>query len=77
MPVERRQMLAICGRSLLLAVLAPRAVQALAPSLQSSARIDYAERPVREFLKLHFAGSRTFTARGMDENERLLTRRFH
>ncbi len=40
------------------------------------ARIDYAERPVREFLKLHFAGSRSFSASGLDKKERLLTRRF-
>ena len=42
----------------------------------ASARLDYAERPVREFLKLHFAGSRAFTARGMDKKKRLLTSRF-
>jgi hypothetical protein len=37
---------------------------------------DYPERPVREFLTLHFAGSRAFTARGMDGKERFLSRKF-
>lgn len=76
MSLERRHMLAMCGRTLLLAVLAPRDARALAPSLLGGPRIDYAERPVREFLTLHFAGSRAFTARSMDNRERLLTRRF-
>lgn len=39
-------------------------------------RIDYPEGVVRDFLKMHFAGSRAFTARGLDRKERLLTRRF-
>jgi len=37
---------------------------------------DYPDRPVREFLKVHFASSRAFTPRGLDQKERLLTRRF-
>ncbi|MHB1327187.1 MAG: YqhG/Tai3 family protein [Gemmatimonadales bacterium] len=48
----------------------------MAPSIVATPRLDYAERPVREFLKLHFAGSREFTARGLDRKERFLTRRF-
>ncbi|HYW30228.1 MAG TPA: hypothetical protein VE869_01895, partial [Gemmatimonas sp.] len=40
------------------------------------ARRDYAERPVREFLKRHFAGSRSFSATGLDGKERWFTRRF-
>ncbi len=39
-------------------------------------RFDYAERPVREFLKLHFAGTRKFSPTGLDKKERLFTRRF-
>lgn len=39
-------------------------------------RIDYPGRPVREFLKLHFAGSRAFSPSGLDQKEHLLTRRF-
>lgn len=38
--------------------------------------IDYPEHAVREFLKIHFAGSRAFNARGLDKKERYLTRRF-
>lgn len=38
--------------------------------------IDYPERPVREFLKLHFAGSRAFSPSGLDAKDHLLTRRF-
>lgn len=37
---------------------------------------DYPNRSVREFLKIHFASSRAFTPRGLDQKERLLTRRF-
>lgn len=48
----------------------------LAPASTRAEMRDYAERPVREFLKLHFAGSRAFTASGLDKKERLLTRRF-
>lgn len=44
--------------------------------VRASEAIDYPERPVREFLKLHFAGSRAFTASGMDGKERFLSRRF-
>lgn len=49
------------------------------PSLVQAARvsrIDYPEHPVREFLKIHFAGARAFSARGLDKKERYLTRRF-
>lgn len=38
--------------------------------------IDFVERPVREFLKLHFAGSRSFSPSGLDKKKNLLTRRF-
>ena len=68
MPTDRRRWLVQTGSSLILAVFAPRALRADV--------LDYAERPVREFLKLHMAGTRQFTARGMDKKERLLTRRF-
>lgn len=62
----------LCG----LALLAPPHVPAMRITHVSEARIDYPERPVREFLKLHFAGSRTFNAAGMDGKQRFLTRRF-
>lgn len=37
---------------------------------------DYPEGVVRDFLKLHFAGTRAFNASGLDNKKRLLTRRF-
>lgn len=55
----------------LLAFLVPTGTPAL-----HAATIDYPEGVVRDFLKMHFAGSRAFTARGLDKKERLLTRRF-
>lgn len=68
MPIDRRRWLVQTGTSILVIVFAPRVLRSGAP--------DYAERPVREFLQLHMASSRAFNARGMDEKERLLTRRF-
>jgi hypothetical protein len=68
MTLDRRRWLLHSTYGVLLAVLAPA-------STRADAR-DYAERPVREFLKLHFAGSREFSASGLDKKERLLTRRF-
>ena len=56
---------------LLVALLAP----ARMPAMHVTS-IDYAEGVVRDFLKMHFAGSREFTARGLDKKERLFTRRF-
>ncbi|MBC7898327.1 MAG: DUF3828 domain-containing protein [Cytophagaceae bacterium] len=57
--------------TVLLAFLVPTGVpRAHAPT------IDYPEGVVRDFLKMHFAGSRAFTARGLDKKERLFTRRF-
>jgi hypothetical protein len=47
-----------------------------ATTVASTVPIDYPEHTVREFLKLHFAGSRAFTPSGLDKKERLLTRRF-
>lgn len=38
--------------------------------------IESPERAVRDFLKMHFASTREFTARGLDRKERLFTRRF-
>ena len=73
MHAERRQLLKTGGSALLLALLAPFGG---IPTVHALVRIDYAERPVREFLKMHFASSRAFTARGMDDKERFLTRRF-
>ncbi len=66
--IDRRRWLKLTGTSVIAA--------ALTPIITRARPIDYAERPVREFLKLHMAGSRTFSARGMDKKERLLTRRF-
>ena len=62
-------------RSLAFAGLLLGAPLPLAPSVVAAPRLDYAERPVREFLKIHFAGSRDFTARGLDRKERFLSRR--
>ncbi len=66
--LTRRRWLQLTGTSVI--------VLALAPTIASAGLIDYAERPVREFLKLHMAGTRAFTASGMDKKERFLTRRF-
>jgi hypothetical protein len=63
---------AICG----LVLLAPLHADGTHITHVDDTRIDYAERPVREFLKLHFAGSRAFSATGLDKKARLLTRRF-
>jgi hypothetical protein len=81
MQLERRQWLKVSGQALVLALFGPLDAYAMRKgridtSRIGTARIDYAERPVREFLKMHFAGSRTFSARGMDNKERFLTRRF-
>ncbi len=76
MSVERRQLLAMCARTLLLAAVAPADAGAAAPFWFTGASRDYPERPVREFLKLHFAGSRVFAAGALNGKERLLTRRF-
>ena len=59
-----------------LTLLAPQHAPAMRTTHAGETRIDYPERPVREFLKLHFAGARTFNATGMDGKERFLTRRF-
>lgn len=69
MQFQRRKFLIVCGTAAALSLMAP------APPLPA-ARIDYAERPVREFLKLHFAGSRSFSPSGLDKKENLFTRRF-
>ncbi len=63
-------------RSLTLAGLVLGMPLPMAPSVVAAPPRDYAERPVREFLKIHFAGSRDFTARGLDRKERFLSRRF-
>ncbi|GEM_PF-2096853 len=67
----RRRWLMLCAASLCLSALPSSSVPAL-----HATRIDYAERPVREFLKLHFAASRSFSPLGLDRKERLFTRRF-
>ena len=71
MQLERRRFLKLCCAGLALGVAAPSASEAL-----HVVRIAYPEHEVREFLKMHFAGSRSFTARGLDKKERLFTRRF-
>lgn len=76
---ERRQFLKQCGTGFLLAAITPAMALSLnvPPSaLPDAPRIDYPEHAVREFLKIHFAGSRAFSARGLDKKERYLTRRF-
>lgn len=67
---ERRNFLTVELPAVMLGFVAPAVLHATPP------RIDYAERPVREFLKMHFASSRAFTARGMDNKEKFFTRRF-
>ena len=71
MRIERRRWLTLCCATLCLVALAPGSMPAM-----RATRIDYAERPVREFLKMHFAGSRSFSFSGLDRKERLFTRRF-
>ncbi len=66
----------LLGALCCLVLLAPQHSSAMHSTHVSETRIDYPERPVREFLKLHFAGARTFNATGLDGKERLLTRRF-
>ncbi len=67
----RRRFLLQCGA--MIAFAATRSTRLFATDAR---RIDYPEHGVREFLKLHFAGSRDFTPRGLDKKERWLTRRF-
>ncbi len=69
--VSRRRLLSLCIAGLVFGVFFP-----IGPPVFATTRIDYPERPVREFLKLHFASSRVFSARGLDRKERFLTRRF-
>ena len=71
MKLERRHLLKLCFASLALGVIVPSVGSTTVPT-----RIEYPEHEVREFLKMHFAGSRAFTARGLDKKERLFTRRF-
>lgn len=71
MSINRRQFLERCGISVVAATAAP-VLLAAGPA----SAFDYPERPVRAFLKIHFAASRTFSPRGMDKKERYLTRRF-
>lgn len=71
MPLARREFVKFCCAGTVLALVAPTAAAARTPR-----RFDYPEHEVREFLKMHFAGSREFTARGLDKKERLFTRRF-
>lgn len=68
---ERRRFLKLCCVGWALGAIAPSAGNAM-----GLVRIAYPEREVRQFLKMHFAGSRAFTARGLDKKERLFTRRF-
>ena len=68
---ERRRFLKLCWAGLTLGVIAPAVSEGM-----TALRFDYPEHEVREFLKIHFAGSRDFTARGLDKKERLFTRRF-
>lgn len=67
-------------RSVLKASVVHAVLLALLPTASATAlrvaRRDYPERPVREFLTRHFAGSRSFSATGLDGKERWLTRRF-
>ena len=72
----RRRWLTLCSVSLSLVVLVPHPASAVHAAREHESRIDYAERPVREFLKLHFAGSRKFSPTGLDKKKRFLTRRF-
>lgn len=71
MQLERRRFLQLCCAGLTLSITAPDASEAM-----GAVRFDYPEHEVREFLKLHFASSRAFDARGLDKKERLFTRRF-
>lgn len=69
--IQRRKFLKGAAGLWLLSWLSPEPV--VAGSLSA---FDYPERPVREFLKIHFASSRKFSPSGMDGKERFLTRRF-
>ncbi len=72
----RRRWLTLWGVSLSLVALVPHPASAVHAAHAGESRVDYAERPVREFLKLHFAGTRKFSPLGLDKKERLFTRRF-
>lgn len=76
MRTDRRRALALCCTTLFAALFLPPTASAMRESAVRVTLIDYAERPVREFLKMHFAGSRSFSPSGLDKKERLLTRRF-
>lgn len=69
--VQRRTFLKRAGGLWLLSWLSPEPLIA-----ESLSAFDYPERPVREFLKIHFASGRKFSPSGMDGKERFLTRRF-
>lgn len=71
MRIERRRFITLCCTLLAVVAFAPVSATGI-----RAPRIDYAERPVREFLKMHFAGSRSFSHGGLDKKERFLTRRF-
>lgn len=73
---QRRCALVVLGASLCVVAWAPQRAPALRAADGHARYRDYPERPVREFLKLHFSGSRAFSASGLDAKERLLTRRF-
>lgn len=76
MSLTRRQWIEISAQSFCaFAILALGARPATA-LVAHAPPIDYPERPVREFLKIHFEGSRKFSPSGLDGKERLLTRRF-
>lgn len=71
MPFDRRQFVKCCMGALAFSIIAPSDAEAF-----RGRKFDYPEHEVREFLKMHFEGSRAFTARGLDKKERLFTRRF-
>jgi len=72
----RRRWLTLCSVALSLVALVPPPASAVHAARARETRIDYAERPVREFLKLHFAGSRKFSPAGLDKKKLFFTRRF-
>lgn len=71
MQLDRRCFLKFCWAGLALGAVAPNTSAAMLRT-----RFDYPEHAVREFLKMHFASARAFTARGLDKKERRFTHRF-
>ena len=80
MYADRRLFLTTCmnalGAAAVSVALAPLVAGATDVARPEHSRFDLADLRVREFLNLHFAGAREFSAAGLDRKTRYLTPRF-